>query len=159
MERAWKWKSPGPLWEKLKPQARAMRAEPTPEEDLLWERLRSSQVHGVRFRRQHTINRFVVDFYCAKARLIVEVDGPIHDLQRDEDLQRQEVLENQGFRFLRFTNNDVRQHLDRVVSDIAEDVQRALELSRKRTSKAAIVDDWFPLSAKAERGGLRSKPG
>lgn len=62
------WQSPPELWEKLKPLARQMRREPTPAEKLLWQKLRQKQLLGFKFRRQHAIDRFIVDFYCAKAR-------------------------------------------------------------------------------------------
>src|SRR5262249_52933677 len=67
-----RWFSSGHLWEKLKPLAKQMRVEPTPAEGRLWEHLRNRQVNGLKFRRQHSIERFVVDFYCAEEKLIVE---------------------------------------------------------------------------------------
>jgi very-short-patch-repair endonuclease len=82
--------APRELWDKLRPLARQMRHDPTPAEEYLWRRLRKHQVNGAHFRRQHAINRFVVDFYCASAHLVVEVDGPIHDYTPEEDAVRQE---------------------------------------------------------------------
>ena len=120
--RAWKWRTNGPLWQILRPQARGMRTEATSAEALLWTRLRKSQVCGVRFRRQHALNRYVVDFFCPAVRLVVEVDGPIHDFQDDADGQRQSVLEKQGFRFLRFTNASIENDLDQVVREIEQAV-------------------------------------
>ncbi|MQY72086.1 MAG: DUF559 domain-containing protein, partial [Dehalococcoidia bacterium] len=66
------------LWEKLKPLAREMRRAPTLAEEVLWQHLRNSQMGGFKFRRQHPIDRFIVDFYCFKIRLVIEVDGPVH---------------------------------------------------------------------------------
>ena len=74
---------------------------------------------GFKFRRQHAIDRFIVDFYCAEARLIVEVDGPIHLYSREEDEIRQECLESLGMRMLRFTNEQVADSLDVVLEQIA----------------------------------------
>jgi very-short-patch-repair endonuclease len=116
----WKWRTAGALWTGLKPRARQMRTEATPAEELLRERLRGRKVQGARFRRQHTISRFVVDFYCAEARLVIEVDGPIHDDQVQEDAQRQAILESQGFRVLRFTNASVEREMDAVLSKIGD---------------------------------------
>ena len=111
-------KSSPELWAKLKPLAREMRHEPTQAEDKLWQRIRGRQIHGAKFRRQHAIERFIVDFYCAEARLIIEVDGSIHDYTPHEDAIRQEFLEGLGFYLLRFTNADVLQSLDAVVEKI-----------------------------------------
>ena len=72
------WKTSPQLWHRLKPLAREMRLNPTPAEDRLWQRLRRSQIHGTPFRRQHTIERFIVDFYCPQAQLVIELDGPIN---------------------------------------------------------------------------------
>lgn len=94
------------LWEKLKPVARQMRREPTPAEDHLWQQLRNRAL-GVKFRRQHPIDRFIVDFFCDEAGLIVEVDGGIHQYTAEEDALRQAFLESYGFRVLRFSNEDV----------------------------------------------------
>jgi very-short-patch-repair endonuclease len=108
------------LWIKLKPLAREMRHTPTPAEDQLWRRLRNRRMHGAKFRRQHAIDRFIVDFYCAEARLIVEVDGVIHDYTQEEDAIRQEFLESLGLKVVRFTNGEVLQMLNAVVERIGE---------------------------------------
>ncbi len=116
-------KSPPPLWARLKPLARQMRRDPTPAEDALWECLRNRQIAGLKFRRQHSIDRFIADFYCADAHIIVEVDGPVHEYTPEEDAIRQEYLESLGFRVLRFTNDDVQQNRDAVVQMIRENLQ------------------------------------
>ena len=85
------WQTPGRLWGKLKPLAREMRHAPTPAEQGLWQALRNRRL-GVRFRRQHTIGRFIVDFYAHEARLVVEVDGPIHAYTPEEDALQQAFL-------------------------------------------------------------------
>ncbi len=90
------WKTPPDLWARLKPLARQMRREPTPAEERLWESLRNRGLDGYKFRRQHSIDRFVVDFYCSEASLVVEVDGPVHKYTRTDDAIRQEFLEVQG---------------------------------------------------------------
>jgi very-short-patch-repair endonuclease len=100
---------------KLKPLARQKRREPIPAEDRLWQRLRKRQVLGLKFRRQHAIARFIIDFYCAEARLIVEVDGPIHAYTPEADDVRQEFLESLGLRVLCFTNQEILDSPDTVV--------------------------------------------
>jgi very-short-patch-repair endonuclease len=110
--------SPPHLWARLKPLARQKRHHPAPAENLLWECLRNRRIAGLKFRRQHAIERFIVDFYCAEAHLVVEVDGPIHDYTPEEDAIRQEFLESVGTRVIRFTNDDVLHHLDAVLEAI-----------------------------------------
>ena len=112
--------TPPELWEKLKPLARQMRHEPTPAEDALWQRLRNRRVAGAKFRRQYSIERFIVDFVCLERRLIIEVDGAVHEQQQDYDAVRQAFLEAQGFCLLRFSNGEVLQSLDAVVEAIGE---------------------------------------
>ncbi|MEM7132762.1 MAG: endonuclease domain-containing protein [Chloroflexota bacterium] len=120
---SWQTIQPSPqLWQRLKPLARQMRAEPTPAEHKLWQRLRKRQVQGVKFRRQVAIERFIVDFCCFDVRLIIEVDGPIHQYSQEQDAIRQEYLENVGFRVLRFTNEEVLSDIERVVEKIKHEV-------------------------------------
>lgn len=111
------------IWDKIKPFARQMRHEPTQAEDKLWQRLRRKGLSGYKFRRQHPIDRFIVDFFCAEARLVVEVDGSIHDYTQEEDALRTEYLESLGLRVLRFTNGEVLQQTDGVIERIAEVLQ------------------------------------
>ncbi|MEA3345370.1 MAG: type ISP restriction/modification enzyme [Chloroflexota bacterium] len=83
------------------------------------------QLLGFKFRRQHAIDRFIVDFYCSKAHLVVEVEGPIHQYTEEEDAIRQEFLESLGFRVLRFTNDEVNNALDSVTERIAAALSEA----------------------------------
>ena len=82
--------------------------------------MRNRQVSRAKFRRQHSIDRFIVDFYCHEARLVIEVDGFIHDYTNEEDTIPQEFLESLGFTVIRFTNNDILKLLDKVIDHIAE---------------------------------------
>jgi very-short-patch-repair endonuclease len=87
------WQPSPDLWQKLKPLARQMRKEPTPAEARLWQQIRKRQIYGVKFRRQFAIERFITDFCSPEARLIIEVDGPIHQYTQEEDQVRQSLLE------------------------------------------------------------------
>jgi very-short-patch-repair endonuclease len=107
-------------WHILKPLSKQMRHEPTPAEDHLWQHLRNRRTFNVKFRRQHAIERFIVDFYCADAHLIVEVDGSIHDYTQEHDALRQAFLESLGLRVLRFTNGEVLLETDAVLERIGE---------------------------------------
>jgi len=110
------------LWEKLRPLVREKRHAPTPAERALWERLRRDQVKGAHFRRQHAIERFIVDFYCPEARLVIEIDGPIHNYTPAEDAIRQEFLESLGLHVLRFGNDEVQAEIERMIQQIEEAV-------------------------------------
>ena len=102
--------------EKLQ-RARELRRDMTPAEKLLWQELRANKL-GVHFRRQQIIAGFIVDFYCHKAALVVEVDGDIHDLQKEEDARREEVLREMGLTIVRFRNEAVTKDLPAVVERI-----------------------------------------
>ena len=78
-----------------------MRTESTRSESLLWSALRNRRLASRKFRRQHPVGRFILDFYCHEERLAVEVDGPVHETQRQADGERQQILESMGIRFLR----------------------------------------------------------
>jgi len=117
-----RWNSKPELWEKLKPLAREKRHDPTPAELKLWHFLRGGKLHGIKFRRQHPIERFIVDFYCAEAKMVVEVDGEIHQYTVVEDAIRQEFVEMLGLRVLRFTNDEVLHN----VASVLEQVSAAL---------------------------------
>jgi very-short-patch-repair endonuclease len=96
---------------------RQFRKEPTPAELVLWSRLRNKQI-GYKFRRQHPIYPFVVDFYCSKVNLIVEVDGPIHinPDNQSKDKDREKILESTCNNILRVTNDDVLNNLEAVIN-------------------------------------------
>jgi very-short-patch-repair endonuclease len=87
--------------------AREFRKVPTPSEATLWSLLRDRQIDRVKFRRQQPIGPFVVDFLAPRQRLIVEVDGPVHEFHTKADRERQILLESLGFRFLRVMSDEV----------------------------------------------------
>ena len=98
-------------------QARAMRRIPTEPEHLLWARLRDRRLGGFKFRRQHPLGQFIADFVCLEKRLIVEADGEQH-VGSEYDAFRTAELEAQGWRVLRFWNNEVRDNPDGVAAAI-----------------------------------------
>ena len=111
---------PGQRVSKAKLQrSRELRRELTPAEKLLWKELRANKM-GVHFRRQQVIAGFIVDFYCHKADLVVEVDGDIHDLQQEEDARREKVLSELRLRIVRFRNDDILKDLSTVLEKITE---------------------------------------
>ena len=102
--------------------AKELRRKMTPSEKVLWQRLRSKKIAGFKFRRQHPIRYYIADFYCHEARLVIEVDGPIHDRidRREHDQQRNGVIEDFGIMILRFNNDEIKYHLVKVLKKIEE---------------------------------------
>ena len=98
--------------------ARELRSALTPAEDRLWSAIRKDQLAGLRFRRQHPVGPFILDFYCPRARLCVELDGGIHDQQRERDQARTEALATVGVRVIRFRNEEVEADLAGVLARI-----------------------------------------
>ena len=103
---------------------RSLRTEMTEPERRMWTRLRSRQICGFKFRRQHGIGPYIVDFFCPERKLAVEIDGETHGeaAQQKDDLQRDAYLQKLGVRVVRYLNADVMQNLDGVL----EDLQRQL---------------------------------
>lgn len=98
--------------------AKKMRKNPTPSEAKLWEALRDRKL-GDKFRRQHPISNYIVDFVCLEKLLIVELDGEIHKYQMDKDAERQLLLEQKkGYTVLRFTNEEVLNNIDAILEQI-----------------------------------------
>ncbi len=137
--------------------AKEMRKNPTPAEKVLWEGLRKRNLDH-RYRRQHPIADYIVDFVCLEKELIVEVDGEVHEYQFKKDAERQLVLEQKkGYTVLRFSNEEVLNDLDKVLSEIA------LQLNLKTNSPFdGVVKVDFPTSqsdhplAPSQGGGMDS---
>jgi len=102
--------------------AKEMRANPTQAEAVLWEQLKSKKL-AIKFRQQHLIEDFIVDFVCLSKKLIVEVDGKIHDSQIEQDAERTKVLEGKGYKLIRFKNEEVIGNTDAVVSKIQNELE------------------------------------
>ena len=103
----------------IQDRARELRREQTPAERKLWSRLRRKQIYGLKFRRQHPIGRFIVDFCCVPQTLVIEVDGDSHSVQGEYDRERTAWLEDRGYRVIRFTNRQVERQIDAVLDRIA----------------------------------------
>ena len=111
-------------WLELKPRPRELRKDATLAEDRLWQALRGKKL-GVKFRRQHPVNRYIVDFYSVEAGLAIEVDGPIHEMQAPADTNRQAYLEANGIRVLRFDNYQVANDFPFVLDTIRQVLQHS----------------------------------
>jgi adenine-specific DNA-methyltransferase len=102
-------------------QARALRRTSAPTERILWKELRAHRLHGKKIRRQVPLGPYIVDFFCREACLIIEVDGGVHQEERNRrrDARRERYLNRRGFRVLRFENHHILESLDEVLTRIA----------------------------------------
>ena len=102
--------------------ARGLRRQQTPAERVLWNRLRNLQLEGTKFRRQQPIGNYILDFVNLESKLVVEIDGGQHNHKqiREKDEQRTKWLESEGYRILRFWNNDVLTNIEGVCLLIQE---------------------------------------
>jgi very-short-patch-repair endonuclease len=98
--------------------AKALRIHQTEAEQRLWYHLRAHRFMGLKFKRQKPMGPYIVDFVCLEHRLIIELDGGQHAEQVSYDKQRDACLRGQGFRVIRFWNNDIMQQLDGVLEQI-----------------------------------------
>ena len=133
-------------WRKhLKDFARQNRRQPTEAEAVLWQALRNASL-GTRFRRQHAIAGYIVDFFCTRAFLTIELEGKIHGTpeQAEYDTGRTFTLTELGYRELRFTNQQVLNHLAEVLTDIQKNIQ---------TLNPPSESSGSPLSAGEGAGG------
>ncbi|WBL41314.1 endonuclease domain-containing protein [Algoriphagus halophytocola] len=110
--------------------ARELREQMTPAERVLWEKLRANRLNGLHFRRQHPISKFIVDFYCHKFQLVIELDGEIHQEkdQQQRDKGREEDLQNLGLHILRFSNQDILHETQLVLTTILNEIERIKRL-------------------------------
>jgi very-short-patch-repair endonuclease len=106
--------------------ARILRKNMTNSEKLLWEKLKGKQVCGLRFRRQHPIDIFIADFYCHEARVVIEIDGEIHNLQEEYDDGRSAEMERFDIKVIRFTNEEVEYNIEMVINKIKEIVNERI---------------------------------
>ena len=104
--------------------ARGLRRNMTPPEQKLWEALKGKKLGGLKFRAQHPVGPFILDFYCPARKLVVELDGEVHEEQADYDESRTQQLENYGHRVIRFRNEEV-------LGDLPSVLERILEAARE----------------------------
>ncbi len=119
---------------------RELRQNQTHAEMLLWESLRNRKLDGVKFRRQHSIGNYVVDFYCAEAALVIEIDGSVHDSAEAQayDREREAVICDLGLSMMRFRNDDVERRLDYVLAKIAENLNSELAHNMVSNNKKKV---------------------
>jgi very-short-patch-repair endonuclease len=123
--------------------AREMRANQTNPEKVLWSKLRRKNIMA-RFRRQHPLYGFIVDFCCVEHRLVIELDGDSHAETVEYDARRTEKLKKRGYRVLRFFNDEVQNNLDGVVEVIWQAVQTPLPLPSPVSNKGGGDEKLSP---------------
>jgi very-short-patch-repair endonuclease len=103
-----------------KEKRRTLRKNMPEPEKLMWTRLRAKQINGYKFRRQYSVGKYIIDFYCPEAKLAIEIDGDSHftDEQIQHDCMRQKFIETKAIRFLRFTNKDIFENIEGVLFTI-----------------------------------------
>ncbi len=102
--------------------AKSLRRKQTPSEERLWQVLRNGNINGSKFRRQHPLSYYIVDFYCHELKLVIEVDGDIHneDAVKKRDKLREGSIRELGLSVIRVTNEDVYFHSDWIIKEILE---------------------------------------
>ena len=114
--------------------AQQMRKDLTDFEAIVWDEIRERRLGGLRFRRQHPAGRFIFDFYCPRAKLVVEVDGGVHDGQAEYDAERTAELERFGYTVIRFKNEDIRDRLPEVLDEIERTARRLISEQSPRST-------------------------
>lgn len=99
---------------------KTLRKRQTPQEVILWSKIRAKRFHGFKFRRQYALGKYIVDFVCLEKKLIIELDGWQHKKENQEryDEERTKFLEKLGFRVIRFWNNEINSNIDGVMLEI-----------------------------------------
>ena len=98
--------------------ARNLRENMTNAEHILWNRVKNNQLLGFRFKAQHPVAGFIADFYCHKAKLVIEADGLIHQTQKEYDMYRNKVFNDLGLTVIRFSNEEIENNPDSVIQTI-----------------------------------------
>jgi len=106
---------------KMLERAKKLRRNMTPAEKILWKHLKANRLNGLHFRRQQVVHGYFPDFYCHQHELIVEVDGRIHELQKEYDAEREAYLISLCFRIIRFKNEEITRNLKNVLQKIVNE--------------------------------------
>ncbi|TAK56967.1 endonuclease domain-containing protein [Patescibacteria group bacterium] len=127
----------------LKPLAQNLRRSGNLSEVLLWNQIKSKKL-GVKFLRQKPVDKYIIDFYCNELNLAIEIDGVSHDAKVESDVERQNMLESKGIRFLRFSDTEVKRNIESVVKEIKEFINnkippfQVLPLKRENNTKLCL---------------------
>lgn len=120
-------------WNLLKPLARSNRLNLTECEKKIWNIVRRNQL-GVKFRRQHAIAGFIVDFVALEIGLVIEIDGEIHNYQKEYDGYRTEVLNELGYKVIRFKNEEIIRNIDKVRNLIRQEIEIGIQKGKNSST-------------------------
>ena len=124
--------------------ARKLRERQTKAESILWDVLRAKRLCGLKFRRQHPVGPFIADFACVSKMQIIEIDGGYHDYQYEDDMGRQEFLENQGWSVIRFSNEEVLDDVEAVAIAIAKQLGLEPEFGKRKRMESGMMSPRRP---------------
>jgi very-short-patch-repair endonuclease len=120
---------PDDMWKGASPKifsnAKDLRERATKAEEIMWFELRNNKLEGYKFRRQHPLHIYIADFYCHKLKLVIEIDGGYHQTceQKELDIERTNVIEFQGLKVIRFTNEEVVSNVSSVITKIKKRIK------------------------------------
>ena len=118
----------GDFYKKIKDLRREYKNNLTQAEEHLWQKLRRNEA-GYKIRRQHIVAHYIADFICLPLMLIIEIDGPVHNKQKEKDAERTENLKALGYKVIRYANDEVENNIETVVERIKEELrQREIEI-------------------------------
>ena len=142
------------LYEKLNSRAKEMRNNPTAAESVLWEELRNKKL-GLKFRQQHVVNTFIVDFCSIEKALVIEVDGEIHSEHAEEDKQRTAILEREGYIVIRFTNDQVLNSIESVLTEIKQQLTTTSSSPKSPSGDLGAYEDQAGYCKSAKLNDIR----
>ena len=138
----------------IKSKAKELRKNMTESEKTLWSYIRNKQMNGLHFRRQHPYGIYILDFYCFKANLVIEIDGMIHLKRSDYDMERTKYLESSGLKVIRFNNKDIKNRLEWVLDKIRTSV---IDLPPSQPSPGGRRNvNHFPLGGNGKGGNKQT---
>ena len=128
--------------------AKELRRKTTEAEQILWEYLKEKKLNSLRFRRQHPIFQYIADFYCHEAKLVVELDGAIHDSEENKkyDINRDYVMRNFELEVLRFRNDEVYHNINEVLNKISGVVIESRKAIKRVCLKSCFLNNVLPKS-------------
>jgi very-short-patch-repair endonuclease len=143
--------------------AKALRKNFTDTERLLWKHLRAKQMEGCKFRRQEPIGSYIVDFVCQEKQIVIEVDGWQHSTEQEKDKERDKWLKGQGYKVLRFWNNEVLSNTKGVLEAIRDCLNhppltpplKGGEIKENNSHKGEITESVSAKEEKLKTGGIR----
>ena len=116
----------------------------------MWSLLRSKQLCGLKFRRQHPIGPFFADFACQSHHVVVELDGEYHDHIQAKDLERERILESQGWKVIRFANNDVLKDAEAIARSIAKQLGLPYTFHKRTSKRSGMMSENAPITTHAK---------